>query len=277
MVSELFTDKRSEIRNIIEKQLASIEDAPSSVSSVSDLASVPQDSTSSPSLSVDLRTSTKSSAAVALEEPKASIAAPKAEPKSTKLRSALFLAAATIAVVAGFSAWKRSSIAAPRVTQTAEQITIRLAATPATARVSIDAKPLEALPLEIKVPRDDQTHKVRIEAEGYEPRTETLSFAQDARMTFDLIPRPAVATSASVKHAPTPAHGATVAAAPAQWRPAGPTKTADPKATAEVKPPPATTADPTATAAHPPAHPPADASGKGRNLAIDNGDPWGPK
>jgi eukaryotic-like serine/threonine-protein kinase len=270
MVGELFKDKRAEIRSIIEKQLASVEDgAPST-----DITVVPTDSTSNPSLSVSVRTQP-----VGLPEPPAASVATQTNanatvqaPRSNSMRPVIFVALAALVAVAAISIWKTSVSKAGASTTEAkkvEDVSVRLSANPTTARVSLDDNPLQPLPLDIRVSRDDRLHHVRVEAEGYETRSQTLSFARDVVMTFELTRRgsdPTTATSETKRPAPvhTPPN-------PPPWRP-----TVTPKAPETAKP--EAKPEPTTAPLPPPPHTaPESSSNKARNLSLDKGDPWGQK
>lgn len=278
-VAELFKDKRSEIRAIIEKQLASIEDAPESSSGASELMFVPQDSASKANLRMTMRNTpiTISLPPAGMTPPaEPSVRPPAVQPVPNNKRPALFAAAAAVALVAALGIWKTSasgaSATARPTAHEVEEVHLRLTATPAGARVSVDGQVFQPLPLDVRVPRDDTMHRVRIEADGYEPRVESLSFASNIQMAFDLVKSPAQptpATSASAAKPPPPPTTA-VAIAPAPWRPSPGPKPAESKPT-EPKVEPSPPQPP-----HP--HPaPSGSDPKARNLSLDKGDPWGQK
>jgi eukaryotic-like serine/threonine-protein kinase len=285
-VTELFKDKRTEIRGIIEKQLALVQDIPPdgptsgpppSASQLSGLAVVAQDSTSNPNLSVTVNTPMQpmSGSGQAISRRPGEIGGDGSS--RSKMPALIVVGGIMILSAAAFGMWK-TSIAKPHASATPatvqSEISIRLHATPANARVVLDDRPEQPVPLDIKVPRDEQPHKVRIEADGYEPRVESISFARDSNMTIDLVRKaePAPAT--------TPNKRPTVAAAPAPppppqpWRPSAPINN---KPETKTEPPPPTPPTPTAAPTPTPTAAASASGNKGRNLSLDKGDPWGPK
>jgi serine/threonine-protein kinase len=71
-------------------------------------------------------------------------------------------------------------------TPTEGEIELRVKATPAGARVSIDGAPAGTTPFVGKRPRDGRTHVIRVEARGYETKVEEVSFDKDAYLALEL-------------------------------------------------------------------------------------------
>jgi hypothetical protein len=59
-----------------------------------------------------------------------------------------------------------------------DEVTVRLNATPSTAEIWLDDERVPT-PYEGRVPRDTKAHVGRIEAPGFDPRTESIPFVND--------------------------------------------------------------------------------------------------
>ncbi len=70
----------------------------------------------------------------------------------------------------------------------AVDIDFTIKASPANATISVDGQALEGNPINGKRPRDGAIHQVRIEAPGYEPREEGVSFSRSFLVTIELRP-----------------------------------------------------------------------------------------
>jgi serine/threonine-protein kinase len=70
------------------------------------------------------------------------------------------------------------------------QIDFTIKAGPPEARILLDNQPLGSNPANGKHPRDGAIHVVKIEAPGYEPREESLSFERSLLVTIELRPVP---------------------------------------------------------------------------------------
>jgi len=118
----------------------------------------------------------------------------------------------------------------------APEVTIDIAAKPASARIYVDGKRAPGNPHRISVLRGDFMHEVRAEAEGYEPRSMTVAFDRDRAIDLPLYPK-------------------TYGAGPPRTGPAAPPRTVAAKA------PPAPPETPATTAAPPPPAPTPTARG----------------
>jgi hypothetical protein len=83
-----------------------------------------------------------------------------------------------------------TSAAAPEAADAPSTVRITLRASPATARFSIDNGPWMPNPYVAEVQRDAGSHTIRIEAEGYEPATQQVSFTHDVLIDKGLTPLP---------------------------------------------------------------------------------------
>ena len=268
-VSELFSDKRTEIKAVIEKQLAQLKAR--TANDVLPLLPVPTDSSSSTSMPMGALPSgaaplTSSSAGVAVAVPPGSehragsvsdASADGSERKRGPSRLPLIatgaaLVAALVAVAVGrvsSGASTKPSTATSVTETTSAQIHVRVVATPPTAQVTIDNTPV-ASGSEVTMPRDKREHVVRVEAAGFEAVNETVRFENDIMLNV-VLTKPAAAASAVVAHA-----GAVTPAgqAPAgRWTPPPP-PTPGPKTSATaapVAPPTVPAATPAASASGP--------------------------
>jgi len=255
-LSAVFTEKRADMKKIIEQQLSSMAKSPD-VTAVS--ASMAPASSSLPELGSgvmgrDMEHTPSRSQVVPLAALSSSavIAAPP-EPQRSRLglvSSALFLGGAlvialgTYVVLAGRGS---APVAAPVESQatspasasaqapTAAKIELRVHADPESARIFLDDAALPANPFTGRFAADDLTHRLRVEATGYTTRTQLISFAKDAAVDVALAPTTAHADEppAAVRGAsrpppaaaePTVASPPAVAALPAP--PAAPTPSA---------------------------------------------------
>ncbi len=270
--AQLFKDKRSEIRNVIEKQLAALKTRPGSEFAP---VEIPDASMSNPtpsstgtlSVSVGPEDGTLSLLADAAKTELYTSSPRKKDSRSKRLAVVglvgLGVIGVTVAVAMGSNKGKApEAVAAPSEPAKASDVTVKLSTTPDNAQVTIDGEPFAA-PFELKRPRDAKEHTVRVEAAGYEPQTQKVQFASDLALVFTL------AKSAAVAAPSPPQSVANVSVKkggpPPRWQPA-PTP---PKSTAQ-----ATTPDPT------PQPPPANTVGSlpppppKTKPNIDNGDPW---
>ena len=267
-VSELFQDKRNEIKAVIEKQLVALGGKPTGEFSAVRLG---PDSASNTTPFAQTISSGPSTAFDAVE-------LPSPEPVRTTPRRLLnrFTTAAVAIALAGAIgavAWRTTTprAAASLELPAAAEISVRLRAVPEGARISIDDGPPRAAPVEVRVRKDTRTHVIRFEADGHVPRTETVRFAVDLSMTISLValhvkptetakaPPPTVA-AAHQPGQPALAAGRPVAAPPPVSQPVG-----------EAAPGPAVAAAPPANAEMPASKKPKP------RTELDNGDPWANK
>ncbi len=276
-VSDLFKDKRAEIRNVIEKQLAAMKTA---TSMDVGLVSIPADNGSSGSLSFPVRSSgaVAISAVSGASEPPTTIQDTAARAASLPPRrsaavfgiGAVAVAVAAVAVIVGLRSSSSRAESTPAATVAAasstpsapveaSQVRVKISAMPATAKLTLDGAPM-TLPYESRVPRDTREHYVRAEAPGFEPQTQTLRFDSDVVVAVALNK-----IGATAANAPTPPATAAATAASARWAPA-------PQGgrPATIEPAPAAAPNPGPAAA--PA--PSPAKQAGPKPDIDKGDPW---
>jgi serine/threonine-protein kinase len=275
-VSELFADKRGEIRGIIEKQLAALDEKASgeyeavampaesarSSLSLNTPVRVPSSSSSSSSLDNGLTTTGLTNQATELYDPKRKPGVRRVAMRAVALASVVGVIATTGIVLTRKTA-PTASTTPTAADQKPDTIALKLNVTPNTARVVVDDGPAKPVPLDTHVPKDDQEHHLRIEADGYVTRTEKVRFTESVSMSVELRPveRTAAATSADKKKTPPPPM--TVVTIVKTATPPPPQKTAEAPPPPVTPPPPATQSEPK--------HPPA-----GRK-EIDKGDPWATK
>jgi eukaryotic-like serine/threonine-protein kinase len=272
-ICTLFEDKRDEIRAVIEKQLMALDEKASG--EFEPVAIQPESNPST--FSMNLTPSSVSSGS--LDVTTTGVTNQKTEVYDPKKRRSAFtiatraLLAASVAGVIGVTGLllTRKTISPAQQTNAARTtVLLKINATPTHARVSVDDGPPRAVPLDVSVPKDDAVHHLKIEADGFVGRVDTVSFANDVAMTVDLRPAEKVASPSDSGKKKTPAAPTVVTIV--KTVPAAPTKP-----TAE--PPPATT--PTAPPAATPTTTTAAASSAGSKHVlppkIDNGDPWATK
>jgi serine/threonine protein kinase len=97
------------------------------------------------------------------------------------------------------SAPATSGAAAPRT------IELRLGAEPASASFFLDDAPLPGNPFVGRFPRDDASHRLRVEASGHAPQTLLVRLEEDQKLTLKLTPEPGPSASAAAKPEPPPA------------------------------------------------------------------------
>ena len=259
-VSDLFQDKRSEIKAVIEKQLAALGTKPSGEFSA---VRIPPDSgvSSMPfTRSVNSGIPSASVEAVVSGIPEPDAKGPQRMGGRLMTAGVALALAAAVGIVAWRSMLHRERVAAAIVQQApaAPEIVVRLRATPDGARVFIDDGPARSTPLEMRVPKDTVEHVVRFEADGHEARTERVAFAADLSMSISLS---RVAVARTQPHAPVATAAKPVAVAAPQPQPQ------------QVAEAPAVAAAPTATV--PPSEMPAKKPKP--KTELDNGDPWANK
>lgn len=280
-LSELFADKRAAIKGVIEKQLAALDVLASGEFEAIPLAADSLASTSSSAVSAVLNVNSAPPSAAQQSGMSHSVSQPSTSPGSRTHRPrtpkgpqpgdivrriavgvVILTAIGCVAFVIARRSTARPAVAAIPVAPAPvveEKITLRLNATPPGASVLIDDEEARTAPLDVRVKKDEQQHRVRVEADGYIPKTETVRFASNLSLTVNLQRVPAK------KGEPSSTKSTPPVAAAHRGRPvtahAAP-KTPEPAATAVAAPPPAT---PTPAATSKAARPKA---------VIDNGDPW---
>jgi len=284
-VAALFEDKRSEIRTIIDQQLAAWKQEEARPS-VPEFVGGPPDST--PSFGSASDTGSASIARVTIGA--ASTASATDVSSATrrhvdllrKPQIALAMAAGVLLVAIGFTAAFRFAVrpAESRLAPTPRgsaapvqrEIHLQLSTTPADAHIIVDGT-IVSSPYDARVPADGKIHIVRVEANGYEPRVETIRY--DSDVSFSLALRPSGADEDEAKRAPTAAN--TVASkggpTPAAWPP---TSATAPIATVARE---TATVHPSTTGATPVVtRPSTSGSAKPPKPTIDTSeDPWGGK
>lgn len=205
-VGELFKDKRTEIRAVIEKQLTMLGKPSGEMR-----AALPR---ASPESTPELRADSSSALSVSVAEPAS--ADPPTElyqgPSPKKPRRGIAVAVAGVAAlcIAGVVVWRGDLAARADASNTKANVnvnvnnananananadvSVKLTGSPSIASVRIDNGPPQRLPLDIKVRRDEREHAVQFEAEGFAPKVEQVTFARDVMLNVELQPTKAVA------------------------------------------------------------------------------------
>ncbi len=268
--AQLFQDKRSEIRNVIEKQLAALKTKPGndfSTIAIPDASMSNPTSSSTGTLSVSVGPE-DGTASLLTDAAKTELYSPRPKKDGARFKRLAIVAAAGLGVIAvtvaavamGTNRGKTPVATAAEEPPKQNDVTIKLSTTPETAQVSIDGQPVSP-PYELKKARDATEHTIRIEAAGYEPQTQKVQFTTDMALVFTL------AKNVVAAQAPT---GQSVAikrpAPPPRWQPPP----------APPKPNPVPVPDPS-----PPSAPPTSNTNGGLPTPtpkprpnIDQGDPW---
>ena len=266
VVSDLFKDKRTEIKAVIERQLAQLK-----ARSSTDFKAVhvPMDAGSSRSMpvssgavSLPVEADPSSDRGTSLTDAATELytASKKKRDKGVRARVPVLVAVGVLVVATAVFAGTRvrspagTPVAAPGSAEpVSTDVHLKIAMTPPNALVSVDGVVL-ANPSDAKWARDGRDHVVRVEATGFEPHVDTVRFDNDVALSVALLARPAAPTTPSARPAPPP---------PKWWPP-------PPATTVKAAPPPPNV--PTPTAAPPPAP---SSSAKGQKLILDTKeDPW---
>jgi len=86
-----------------------------------------------------------------------------------------------------------ATVVAPTAARPVEEVVVDVSATPASARIFVDGKPMSANPSRLRIPRAATTHEVRAEADGHEPRTVVITFDRDRSVDLALAPKKRIA------------------------------------------------------------------------------------
>ncbi len=278
-VSELFKDKRAEIKAIIEKQLAqvrarvtgpdarSLPPAQISLDSSGSLGAVRSMPTSSGAVSVPL--DAHGDPPTSITDAATELYTASKQPKDKRAASRLpaYLAAGGLVVVTALFASTRlrahadpQAPGAPGAMSSAatpenSEVHLKVTTTPAAAVLSVDGVVI-ATPADTKMLKDGRDHVVKVEAAGFEPHVETVKLENDIAMSVVLSPTPPTPS------AKPPAASAKTASPPPRWWP--------PAAQPTAKPPTA----PPATAPPTTAAPPASAPRQPKIILDTKEDPW---
>lgn len=101
---------------------------------------------------------------------------------------------------------------APAAPPSAAEVRVRLSAVPASARLSLDGRELEANPFSSSVPRDEAWHEVLATAKGYRPMARQVRFLDSISVELALVAEEA----AAAEHPPAPAAASRPSTKPAK-------------------------------------------------------------
>jgi eukaryotic-like serine/threonine-protein kinase len=90
---------------------------------------------------------------------------------------------------AGRSRPTDTAVVVPPAPVPAAEVSIEVAATPSSARITLDGRAVDANPYRLRVARTDVQHVLRVEAEGYEPQSLEVVFDRDRSVNLALVPR----------------------------------------------------------------------------------------
>jgi serine/threonine-protein kinase len=294
-VSALFNDKRTEIRQVIEKQLQALKARTSSemkpvqipVDSASGSLSMPM-LNSSGAVAVSVRSDEIAEQPTAVTDSSTQLftgntntgrtgatsrsAGGSRRAKGSSFKSKLPMIAAAGAAVVAIAALALGRIApSPAATRPVESVSttaaaadvrIKLTVSPASATITIDGQPVSS-PYLANVPRDSRDHIIRVEAPGLEPHVEIVRYEGDITMLVTLTKANNGGGTGTVAHATTnptpPVRGGPVATPPV-------TKATVAAPPTSAPPPTPVTAPTTPASTHKPVV---------KQPEIDKGDPWG--
>jgi serine/threonine protein kinase len=248
-ISELFKDKRTELKGIIEKQLsaASSQTGSEVTPMMLTLHGTERERSSRRMLQID---------AAAVAEAVAPKAPARKMSRMGLVGGVAAVAAIAVAVVAlrakaSDTQPKAGSIVAPTGNEASAQVVVSISAAPASAKISVDGNPVFS-PYETKLERTSAPHVVRIEAEGYEPQTKNVVFDRDLSLSVALLKAVAAPDRSAPQSRPAigsmPAFAFAPARAPAKTATPEPVNAQPPPAVAAAAPPqPAPASAPTTT------------------------------
>jgi eukaryotic-like serine/threonine-protein kinase len=235
-VAELFAEERRDLRTQIESRMKT-------------LAASGSGAASAPPISLDLTTPKPESGAPADTAVVTSTGAADAQK-----RTGLLLAAGLALGVGGYMLFGPATPATAPTAPTASaapassQVSLRLRASPSSARFELDGAALDGNPHQGEAGRDDAEHRLVVRADGYQPVERVVVLSRGVDLEFQLSPVATSTTSAGAAEPP-------------------PQPKAAPKTGAEPAPQPAPKTEPESLF---PSKPP-DAPVR----PIDEGDPWG--
>jgi serine/threonine-protein kinase len=232
IVADLFKDARAQVRALIEKQL-DVESrdsvAPRESTQLMPVARPPT-SAAMPVAQAPTSVSAQAVPMPGLLSSSMSMARPpvdgvdlpgSARPKWSRLAAVVLGASLALAVsglVLGYTALSNRS-KPPATKPASSDVALRITSSTPKATARIDDGGPQVLPLDTRWPRDTGPHRLVIEADGFAPYNEPVSFADDIELAVELAPLPLVATQPSAS-APSPSIAPLVSAKPAPmpWR-----------------------------------------------------------
>jgi hypothetical protein len=181
-VSELFKDKRAELKTAIEKQLSA--------------ASSPHGSELTPMM-LTLHGSDRERSSRRMLQIDVASAQTAAPQTPTRKKMSLGVIGGGVAIAAVFVVGlamrgrgsdpqvKANGIAAPVPNEASAQVSVLISASPPSARIAVDGNSVFS-PYAAKLDRSANAHVVRIEADGYEPQTKSIVFDRDLTLSVAL-------------------------------------------------------------------------------------------
>jgi serine/threonine-protein kinase len=101
----------------------------------------------------------------------------------------------------------------PSAQPAADMLELSVRASPTSARIMVDGIAVAENPFRASYPKDGETHRIAVRADGYESKAEDVSLSKDTVVNISLNQRSAARTSTNVALLPAPAPHATKRAA----------------------------------------------------------------
>jgi serine/threonine-protein kinase len=196
IVAGLFEESRAKVRALIEKELGTAELQPEvqEETALLPMRPVPPPAAapvaaapvtpppSAPSLAVGVASgSLQLPDGIAISDPLLEA------PRTRRLVPAVIIGVSLLLAITGiilaFAALTDGSAAGG-----SKEVELRVTSKTPYAFARIDDQAAQVLPIDVHVPRDSATHRVVVEADGYQTRTASVTFDDDVQLTMDLAP-----------------------------------------------------------------------------------------
>jgi hypothetical protein len=103
-----------------------------------------------------------------------------------------------VAIVLGARAWYKHAHDSSTVSAHARaELAVLVVTNPPGARITLDGEPAGQTPLDLRVPKDDTDHTVRVQADGYVDKIETVRYSTSQTLVIELEAAPAAAAAAA--------------------------------------------------------------------------------
>jgi serine/threonine-protein kinase len=253
LVTDLFKERRDEMKSIVEKQLADLKNKPSVSLATLEPNSVSNPTLRSLSINVDSPKIEGISAAKTSADPV--VASSRPPPKRSSAQVGVGIALLALAGVGAYVALTRSPEPAPAAAE-ATEVRLQLRALPASAKITLDGERELENPFVGNVPKDGKEHVLVVSAEGYKTKEHKVLFDSDVVLDLSLEAEPQADT-------PPPEPSASAEAEPESTS----KPSTRPRYVPRPRTPPPETAEPKAPT------PPPPPSGKPKRQ-LDEGEMW---
>ena len=197
-VATAFAEERRGLHTLIDAQIKALREQSSGAMTVRKIPTLGNDSAGSLVSVVSEKSLARTGLAMTPASRRASQLPP---PRTSSSWIALAALGGVLAVVGGIALLAPSRHDASAGTTAAPTVHVSLRASPPSARLVLDGKPLEANPFVAELPRDEGEHHLTIQADGFETRDISASFARDVNVDVALAHS---GSTASVAPAPQP-------------------------------------------------------------------------